>query len=96
MNSTELAKIRTRLANQRTYLAYMRTGFVISAIAGTFKKLYIVSFGIMMIIISSIQYYLINKSINDDNLKNMYYYNYIPMIYIFLSSIVLYLQYYRM
>ena len=95
MNSTELAKIRTRLANQRTYLAYMRTGFGISAIAGTFKKPYIVSFGIMMIIISSIQYYLINKSIKEDDLKNMYYYNYIPMIYIFLSLIILYLQYYK-
>ena len=38
MNNNDLAKIRTKLANQRTYLAYMRTGFAIAAIAGSFKK----------------------------------------------------------
>ena len=49
-NNNELAKIRTKLANQRTYLAYMRTGFTIATIAGIFKKMWIILFGIIMII----------------------------------------------
>ena len=51
MNNIDLAKIRTKLANHRTYLAYMRTGFAISAIAGSFKKPYLVLFGIIIIIL---------------------------------------------
>lgn len=34
ISSNDLALERTRLANQRTYLADMRTGFVVAAIAG--------------------------------------------------------------
>jgi len=93
MNSTDLAKMRTGMANQRTYLAYMRTGFSIAAIAGSFKKMYLVNFGILMIVISSIQYYLINKSINENKLEDMALYSYSPFIYVFLSVIILYLQF---
>ena len=38
LTSYELAIKRTKLANERTYLAYMRTGFGIAALAGVFKK----------------------------------------------------------
>ena len=38
MNSNELAIQRTKLSNQRTYLAYMRTGFAVVGIAGLFKN----------------------------------------------------------
>ena len=54
--SNELAIQRTKFANQRTYLAYMRTGFGIAALAGNFKKTWIMLFGLVMIIGSSIQY----------------------------------------
>lgn len=37
--NTELALQRTKFSNQRTYLSYMRTGFAIAIIAGTFKKI---------------------------------------------------------
>ena len=40
--SNELAVKRTQMANQRTYLAYMRTGFAIAVVAGALKKLWIV------------------------------------------------------
>ena len=92
MDTTELSKIRTKLSNQRTYLSYMRTGFIISAIAGTFKKKYIVIFGILMIIISSIQFYLINKNLDNNTTINNYF-NYIPLIYMILSLLILYIQY---
>ena len=38
VSSNDLAIQRTKFANQRTYLAYMRTGFGIAGIAGAFKK----------------------------------------------------------
>ena len=39
INKLDLSIQVTKLANQRTYLAYMRTGFVIAALAGNFKKI---------------------------------------------------------
>ena len=38
MNKIDLSIYNTKLANQRTYLAYVRTGFVIAGVAGIFKK----------------------------------------------------------
>ena len=54
--STELAIQRTKLANQRTYLSYVRTGFVIAGVAGFFKKKWMAYFGLFMIIGSTYQY----------------------------------------
>jgi len=87
----ELAKKRTLLANQRTYLSYMRTGFTIAAIAGKFNYIWVVMYGVTMIITSSYQYYKLTSDIinNDITIKN----EYIPLIYLPLSLIVLYLQY---
>ena len=93
---TLLAIERTKLANHRTYLAYMRTGFVISGIAGHFKYLYIVLFGLLMIFLSTIQYYYLNNKLdkkikNNNTSKNNF--DVIPIIYLFLSISILYLQY---
>ena len=38
MNSIQLAKIITKLENQRTYLAYIWSGSVIAGVSGIFKK----------------------------------------------------------
>ena len=46
ISSNELAIKRTKMANERTYLAYMRTGFGIAALAGVFKKWWIIIFGV--------------------------------------------------
>ena len=89
--NTEFAKKRTLLANQRTYLSYIRTGFTIAAIAGQFNYIWIVMFGVIMIITSSYQYYkLTTDIINNDIIINN---EYMPLIYLPLSLIVLYLQY---
>ena len=89
ISNNKLSIQRTKLANQRTYLAYMRTGFAISAIAGNFKQFYIMIFGLIMIIGSSIQYMIINNNLQIDN-KML---DIFPMIYIVLSIGALYLQY---
>ena len=56
VDNNMLAIQRTKLANQRTYLAYMRTGFGIASIAGSFQKIWIAAFGIIMIVGSLLQY----------------------------------------
>ena len=66
--TTELAKTRTKLATQRTFLAYMRTGFTIAGIAGVFKKPYIVAFGLIMIVLSTVQYYLLLQNIDNNTM----------------------------
>ena len=82
----------TKLANQRTYLSYVRTGFVIAGVAGIFKKIWIAMFGMMMIIGSTIQYYLINQDLNDkQDITNDLFDN-MAIIYVLLSVGVLYLQ----
>ena len=95
VNSNELAIQRTKFANQRTYLAYMRTGFGIAALAGTFKKFWIMTFGLIMIIMSSLQYVSINNSLEtENNPKNMLL-DKVPLIYVFLSLGALFLQFNR-
>ena len=68
---TNLAVKRTKLANQRTLLAYMRTGFSIAAIAGSFKKMYLVYFGIFMILLSAIQYYIILEEAENKEISSL-------------------------
>jgi hypothetical protein len=93
INNNELAIQRTKLANQRTYLSYVRTGFAIASIAGTFKKLWIVAFGLLMILGSSIQYYFAIRLLNNKEISNNKVFDYIPLIYVPLLLIVLYLQF---
>jgi len=82
----------TKLANQRTYLAYVRTGFVIAGVAGIFKKSWIAMFGMVMIMGSTIQYYLINQDLNDkQDIVNDLFDN-MAIFYVLLSVGVLYLQ----
>ena len=90
----ELSKLTTKLALQRTYLSYMRTGFAIASIAGVFKKIYLVYFGLIMIILSTIQYYLFIKNIEQTKIEfnKMHY---LPLIYVILSIIILFLQFYK-
>lgn len=93
MSSTDLAIQRTQLANQRTYLAYMRTGFAIAGIAGAFKKLWIVLFGILMIVGSSFQYMILSENLKNGEVNNSQLLEYLPLLYSILSLIVLFLQF---
>ena len=91
-SSNELALERTKLANQRTYLAYVRTGFVIAGIAGIFKKKWIAAFGLMMVLGSTIQYYLIDANLDKGRVLHSKIYDIMPIFYVFLSIGALYLQ----
>ena len=96
INSNLLAIERTKLANQRTYLAYMRTGFSIAGIAGHFKQKYIALFGLFIIVFSTLQYnYLLYRIHNNILVNKLNFFDYLPIIYLILSILVLYIQYYK-
>lgn len=56
---TQLAVYRTQLANENTYMDYIRTGLAIVAVAIPFRKYYIVFLGLILILISTLEYYYI-------------------------------------
>ena len=95
VNNNQLAIQRTKFANQRTYLSYMRTGFSIASLAGIFKKKYILYFGLIMIVLSAIQYKLIVDGLNEETYIRSFVLDNAPLIYIPLSLIVIYLQFYK-
>ena len=90
--STELAIQRTKLANQRTYLAYMRTGIVISGAAAAFDQVWLTGFGIFMLVISGIQFFVINNDLNKNMNTNRFWLEYTPMLYIVFCSLALIAQ----
>jgi len=92
ISSNELAIKRTKLANERTYLAYMRTGFGIAALAGVFKKWWIIIFGIIMLILSTVQYHIVNNRLNNEENPNIPLLDFLPIIYVVLGLLVLSLQ----
>jgi uncharacterized membrane protein YidH (DUF202 family) len=85
----------TKLANQRTYLAYMRTGLGIASIAGTFKHKWIAMLGLIMILINIFQYIYINKKISLGEDPNNTVIDMIPLFYGIMSVSALYLQFYK-
>jgi uncharacterized membrane protein YidH (DUF202 family) len=85
----------TKLANQRTYLAYMRTGLGIAGIAGTFKKKWIALLGLVMIALNLLQYMYINNQITEGRDPDNYAIDMIPVVYAAISVAALYLQFYR-
>lgn len=92
ISSNELAIKRTKMANERTYLAYMRTGFGIAALAGVFKKWWIIIFGIIMLILSTVQYHTVNNRLNNEENPNTPLLELLPIIYVVLGLLVLFLQ----
>jgi len=92
ISSKNMAITNTKMANQRTYMAYVRTGFVIAGVAGVLKKKWIAYFGVIMIIGSTFQYYLINKDLDDkkDLLHDVF--DKMPILYVLLSVGVLYIE----
>lgn len=58
-SSQKLAIMRTALANQRTYLAYTRTGFAVVALATKYKSLIVILVGMLLITLGVYQYYTI-------------------------------------
>lgn len=73
--------ISTLLSNERTYLAYMRTGLSLVVLAIPFKRYYIILIGILIIILSTIKYYLVSYYIDKEDYRVVVdYLNYLPAL----------------
>ena len=68
-NIYNLAEMRTLLANQRTYLAYMRTGFAVTALAINMKSDILIVLGMSIIFIGLYQYYSVSKSVREKKIE---------------------------
>lgn len=90
----ELQIYNTKLSNQRTYMAYIRTGFAISVLAKMYKKIYILYFGILIIISSTIQYKIVNNNIDNGKNDMKKLIDDIPIMYGIIAIITLWLQFY--
>jgi uncharacterized membrane protein YidH (DUF202 family) len=83
----------TKLANQRTYLSYFRTGLAIAALAGKTKNHIVAVYGIVMIIFSTLQYHYSIKSLDMNEVPSMI--DYAPSILAILGVFAVYLQWMR-
>ena len=88
-----LSVTRTKLANQRTYMSYLTAGFSIAAVAGSFKKLYLVAFGVLMILVSTVQFVRINNALNRNEDPDQQWIESLSLVYAVMGLMVLYLQY---
>jgi uncharacterized membrane protein YidH (DUF202 family) len=92
-SSNNLAILRTKLANQRTYMAFVRTGAVIAAAAGSFKSPKIILIAILLIIASTWQYFLVNKNVVQEEMVISDFVDYLPYGFVFFSTLVLWFNY---
>jgi len=96
-NNTEDYKLKlsimdSKLSNERTYMAYIRTGLAIAAIALPFKKFKLVALGILMIFIGTIEYYYVRYLLNYTTLPDYKDFTYVPLIISVSILIVLYME----
>ena len=57
--------LTTKLSNQRTYASFMTTGLALASIAYAINKSIFTILGIVMIIIATAQYYIIERNLNN-------------------------------
>ena len=80
IDTNYLALYRTQLANQNTYMADIRTGLAITAIAIPFKKYYIVVLGLLMIFVSTFEYYYISSNLRKGYIFDIGMFELMPII----------------
>ena len=88
----KLSILNEQLSNERTYMAYIRTGLAIAAIALPFKKYKLVALGIFMILIGTIEYYYIRYLLIYTTLPDYRDFTYVPLIISISILIVLYME----
>ena len=86
MHANDYSVANTKLANQRTYLAYVRTGFIVASLAGIYKRsLWILLLGLLMIFGSTYQYYTLNMHLNSKEHINHTLFDNMAILYLVLS-----------
>ena len=87
--------LTTRLSNQRTYASFMSTGLALASIAYVINKSIFTILGIIMIIIATAQYYIIERNLNHKLYKDNTLFYIFPMVItglIFVTFVIEYLK----
>ena len=79
-NSLAYSIMQVRLSNQRTYLSYTTVGLGTATFAFTFKKYWIFFLGILIMLMSTIQYYLIEYRLDNGVSVDTNFIHYFPSI----------------
>jgi uncharacterized membrane protein YidH (DUF202 family) len=90
--SLQLSILECKLANERTYMAYIRTGLAIAAIALPFKKYRLVALGILMIIIGTVEYYYVRHILDNPGIPDYKDFSLGPLIISVSVLTVLYIE----
>ena len=88
LDTNSLAKLRTLLANERTYLSYIRTGFATTLLAVTIKNDIVIIIGTILILFGLYQYYTI--ATNLENNEIIYPNKNIPIIFSISGIMIVY------
>ena len=90
--TTKLAILRTKLANKRTTMSFVRTGLAILLLAVVYKKKAFIILGLLMIISSNIEYYFINYFLSNNKIDftGLQIFDLLPILYSILFIIAMY------
>ena len=88
----KMSILRTKLSNERTYNAYIRTGLAVSVFSLPFKKYRLVSLGILMIICSTVEYYYITYNVNRGIDFKLGVFEFVPIITTVLILVIFYFE----
>ena len=88
--STQLSVYRTQLANENTYMDYIRTGVAIVAFAIPFRKYYIILLGVLLILISTLEYYYVGYHLDRREEFDMGIFELVPVFTTVIILIIFY------
>jgi len=82
---------RTKLANQTTYMSFITASLIMGAFAFNFKRYYVSMMAMLLVIIATIQYYIVDYNLNNGLNPDAKVLKYIPIsvtIFILLTFII--------
>ena len=88
--NTQLSVYRTQLSNENTYMVYIRTGLAIVALAIPFRKYYIIFLGLILILISTLEYYYIGYHLDRREEFDMGIFELVPVFTTVIILIIFY------
>lgn len=95
LSSNELALIRTALANERTYLAFVRSGFAAIGLGIKLETMYPTIIGVGFVIAGMFGYYRVKFTLRRAGVQKVLTSNLIMEIVVFACLLIIYWAYKR-
>jgi uncharacterized membrane protein YidH (DUF202 family) len=81
-----------QLSNKTTYMAFIRTGLAITAVSLVFEKFHIILLGIVIIILGTIEYYVIEYQLINGTEVNITIFEFIPIFLTIFILLIFYIE----